>query len=238
MAKKEPRVPENIADLPEEFANAVSKLIDYTHRRKLEEFEGDDSLDVRRVAFGLEMIRQLVDDRFGKVEKRGNYDDIPSEALWQAKEIVYALLTGEDHPILKYVVGIRSSGFRSQDQSAAQADILKKEPRACIVGLARAYAQAAGLKLFPATKAVVATFRDYFTVAQVRTWDSRFRKAKDATPDMFANSFMAEGASLSDPPILSDRVLMVGRTRVWIRWHVPLALPARGRKRGHSRSDS
>jgi hypothetical protein len=230
MAKKEPRAPETIAELPAEFANAVSRLIDYAHRPTPEEFEGDESLDVRRVAFGLEIIRQIVDDRFTIVEKRGNYDDIPSEALWQAKEIVHALLTGEDHPIQKYVVGIRSSRFRCQDQSAAQADILKKEPRACIVGLVRAYAQAKGLKLLPAAKKVIDTFGDYFTVPQVRTWDNRFRKVQDTAPDAFADSFLKEAASLDHPTALSDHVLRVGRTRVWIRWHVPLPMPARANR--------
>ena len=229
--KKEPRAPENVADLPVEFANAVSSLIDHAQRGALKEFKGDSTRDVRRVAFGLEIIRQLVDDRFAKVEQRGNYDDVPGEALWQAKEIVHALLTGEDHPILKYVLGIRKSGFRSQDQGAKQADILKKEPRACIVGLCRAYAKAARVKLYPATEKVIETFRGSqgfsFTVPQVRRWDDRFRRDQDPMPDVFAESIITEARSLKGsqyPTPLSDRVLIVGRTRVWIRWHVPLVL--------------
>jgi hypothetical protein len=113
------------------FAAAVIKL--YNHARSgARPFDGNASDDVRRVAFGLALIRDLVEEHARTITFSAH---IPSSAIGEALSIIEHLTTGREHPVSRHIRGIHSGRFRPQHASVTHVQRFRQY---VFVGLVRA----------------------------------------------------------------------------------------------------
>jgi hypothetical protein len=216
-----------------DFAAAVIELYKAAMRGELEKFAGTQDREVREVAFGITIIRQLL-DREAKAEKA---PPDPAKPVLGALAIVDALTSGRDHPIWRHIAGLKSKRFRMQNAPPNRAEHLG---RVCVVGLVRAYQQTANVSAKVARDAVIAAcrFEDFaFGTEQIKRWDRTFREQNEQGPDAFANLFFDEVKKLEEAIEAGDerakgfewftklgpddRVLAIGRKRVWQTWAIP-----------------
>ena len=95
-----------------DFAKHVTKLYDLVTSGNLKESKGDEPREVRQVAFGLATIHKLVKREHAAVGNQAAAD----MGLLEAGKIVDALVTGLNHPIHRYIKGLRSGKYRPQRQ--------------------------------------------------------------------------------------------------------------------------
>ncbi len=214
-----------------DFTAAVIGLYKAALGGRLQTFVGNQDRDVRKVAFGLTILRQLVDREM----RAGNPD--PGLPLLEAQQIIDALTTGRNHPVWQHVRGLKTERFRPQ---RAAPNSLESLGRIAVVALVRAYAQTASVSARAARGAVIEAcrFADFeFGAEQIKGWDRTFRKEQDQGPDAFANQFIEDASKLyraieeNDERAknlewfarldASDRLLAIGRKRVWQLWAVP-----------------
>jgi hypothetical protein len=200
-----------------DFAAAVIDLYKHAIRGKLAKFSGNQDREVRRVAFGLTIIRQLVEREL----RASNAPVDPATPLIEGLAIIDALTGGRDHPIWRHIAGLRSGRFRPQN---APPNLIEELRRACVVGLVRAYAQTATASQRAAREAVIKAcrFNDFeFGAEQIKRWDRTYREQQDQGPDAFANEFIKRSKTLKEPPMPEDRVLRIGRDWIWRLCAVP-----------------
>jgi len=216
-----------------DFAAAVIDLYNAAIRGELKIFSGNQDREVREVAFGITIIRQLL-DREAKADKA---QPDPTKPILGALAIVDALTSGRDHPIWRHIAGLKSKRFRMQN---APPNLLEQMGRVVVVGLVRAYQEVANVSASAARDAVIAAcrFRDFeFGKEQIRRWDRTFREQSEQGPDAFANLFFEGVKKLEEAIEAGDerakdlewftklgpegRVLAIGRMRVWQIWAVP-----------------
>ena len=166
---------------------------------------GDD--DVRKVAFGLVILRQITDQFLKKFEADPDPRRIPNSGLPDASAIIDALTTGKDHAIFRYIKGLRASRKR---RGADQ------ERREMLGGLACAYAEAAGVSVREASLAVVEFIKPNgrFNDEQLRKW------VRDYDVSRYTERFLNEAKAFDDRP-LAEEVLKVGRKHFWRYWTTP-----------------
>jgi hypothetical protein len=164
---------------------------------------GDD--DVRKVAFGLAVLRQMTDQFLKKFEADSDLSRLPSSGLPDASAIIDALTTGKDHVIFRYIKGLRTSRKGGADQ----------ERREMLGGLVRAYKKAAGVSDREASLAVVEFIKPNgrFDDEQLRRWVRIYDVSR------YTEQFLNE-AKANDRP-LAEEVLKVGRLHFWRYWTTP-----------------
>jgi hypothetical protein len=173
-------VEDKAPDDPGEFAIAVNKLCDYLAGNRTRKFRGNAAPEVRRVAFGLMLFRDLLDN----YRKSLTIADISATGIREAYAILDHLKTGRQHPISKHIVGIHSDRFRPQRAPAGGIEI---EGRKVVVGVARAYALVAGITPNRARTEVANAARAggiRFTNGMIRQWDDRFRRPDGIAEDL------------------------------------------------------
>ena len=197
-----------------DFATAVITLYSAALSNKLHTYSGNRNRDVRKVAFGLTTLRQLVDREM----RAGNPD--PGLPLLEAQQIIDALTTGRNHPVWHHVRGLKTGSFRPQRSAPNSVERLG---RIAVVGLVGAYAQTANVSQRAAREVVVQVcrFKDFqFKTEQLKGWDRTFREQKEQGPEAFASHFVERAATLNEPATPEDRVLRVGRDTIWRLWGV------------------
>jgi hypothetical protein len=179
-----------------DFAAAVNKMVDWLNGPQTSRFTGNVSSDVRQVAYGLTLLRQLLDSCTKQIALS---ERIPTTGIKEAYAILDHLRTGRKHPISFHVQGIHSGRFRP---SRAPANALEQEARKVAVGVARAYAQVARISANAARGKVVSDARELgikFTNDAIKKWDDRFRgqegvdgpaSAYDPGPDVWMSSLL------------------------------------------------
>jgi hypothetical protein len=209
MTKTNEIAPENNGD----FAAAVIKLYDHAVKKSTGPFEGNISRQVRQAAFGLALLRQLVQQHAKSIALS---KDLPSSGIGEALGILDHLITGKDHPIARHINGIHSGRFRQ----GHPANAIENEGRKIVVAVVRAYAKAANTSQLKARQVVVAEAAKNpdcnFTEHQIKKWDDRFRGREGAPsdgPDVYA-------AKLSEAGDATE-ILALGLTWIWKLWAVP-----------------
>lgn len=205
--KSDDVLPEN----PGKFAKAVNDLYRHAVECKPEPFQGNVSLEVRQAAFGLALIRQLLDQHAKSIYLSA---DMPGSGIREAYGILDHLTTGRDHPISKHIKGIHSGAFRPQH---AEVNSIERFGQKIIVGLVRAYMAATGAKQAEALRQAVNAAKKAgsdFTAEQIRGWDKKFTRETDRGPDYLA----AELSKKGDPQLILD----LGATWIWKWWGVPM----------------
>jgi hypothetical protein len=154
---------------PAEFAAAVNGLCAYLSGNRARPFKGNSAREVRQVAFGLNLFREMLDSYAEKV----HWTRRPATGLMEAYAILDHLETGRAHPVATHVRGIHSGKFRPQHMRVHK---LEAEGRMMLVGFVRAYAQTAKVSSNAArTKAVAIAAEEgiSFTNGQVMQWERR-----------------------------------------------------------------
>jgi hypothetical protein len=166
---------------------------------------GDD--DVREVAFGLAVLRQITDHHLKKFEVDPDLTRLPSSGLREASAIIDAMTSGKDHVIFRYIKGLRASRKRGADQ----------ERHEMLGGLVHAYAKAKGPKtsVREAAMAVVE-----FIEPNGRFDDEQLRRWARMDVDRYTERFLNEAKAFGDRP-LAEEVLKVGRLHFWRYWTTP-----------------
>jgi hypothetical protein len=169
--------------------------------------------------------------------KASNAPPDPATPILGALAIIDALTSGRDHPIWRHIAGLKSKRFRMQNAPPNQAE---QVGRIFVVGLVRAYQQTANVSRRAAIQAVIEAcrFPDFeFGADQIKRWDRTFREQHEQGPDAFANHVFERVKKLEKAIEAGDerakdyewftklgpdeRVLAIGRTRVWQMWAVP-----------------
>jgi hypothetical protein len=165
---------------------------------------GDD--DVRKLAFGFAILRQITDQFLKKFEADPDPRRLPNSGLPDASAIIDALTTGKDHVIFRYIKGLRASRKRGADQ----------ERREMLGGLVRAYKKAAAVSDREASLAVVEFIKPNgrFTDEQLRKW------VRDYDVSRYTERFLNDAKAFNDRP-LAEEVLKVGRKHFWRYWTTP-----------------
>jgi hypothetical protein len=170
-----------------EFAHSVIDLYKWELSDKKQAYAGKLSRDVRRVAYGLVLIRQLLDE---KMRSLSGAPDIAASGIREAYGILDHLTTGLDHPIATHIAGIRSKDFRPHKVSIAEIGSLAQ---AVVVGAMRAVARSEKTTEAAARRAIVNKFAgsEYaFTEAQIKGWHYKFDGTKDGLPDAICNEIL------------------------------------------------
>jgi hypothetical protein len=173
--------------------------------------------DVRRVIAGLEFIDGAVNRRIVTGPEFGAND---------ALAVVRALMTGEDHPVWKYLDGIRS------ESQHAPLNSVDAKLRYMIVGLGLAYQEAAKCSRAEAFKVIAHACRlpDQSFDAKLidKSWlgHSRKKYGKGERAPMnrirwYKNYVRRMADTLDSSYSLSDRILEAGRWFIWKEWSVP-----------------
>jgi hypothetical protein len=163
--------------------------------------------EVREVAFGLAILRQITDHYLKKFEADPDVTRLPSSGLCDASRIIDALTTGKDHVIFRYIRGLRASRKRGD-----------QECHEMLGGLVSAYAKAKGQKtsIREAALAVVE-----FIEPDGRFDDEQLRRWARMDVSRYTERFLNEAkASAGDRP-LAEEVLKVGRLHFWRYWTTP-----------------
>lgn len=176
--------------------------------------------DVRRAAFGLVALKQLVDREM--LRFRSDPERLNETGILEAAAIIDALTTGREHPVWQHIKAMQSEKYRRGltppvDRGQRSRDML--------AGLVLAYQKQANVKLAPAIDAVHKGIRsdDFsFTPGQLRQYVNR----GGAAAQDFARSFLRYEAEVpkdvTDP---GDRILIVGRAELSPYLSVPVLDP-------------
>jgi hypothetical protein len=208
---------------PGEFAEAVVRLYDYLLGARTLPFKGNDAQEVRQVAFGLNLIREMLDCWV----KGRDSELMQRSGVREAYAILDHLTTGRRHPISVHIRGIHSGRYRP---SRAPVNAIEHEAQRVVVGVCRAYARSANISANAARTKVVAASRKigiHFTKDMIKKWDDRFKRPDgveetDAKAD-FRSEAYAHGL-LSETDRDPERVLGLGLT--WIsKWCAVPRLP-------------
>ena len=196
---------------PAEFAAAVNRLCAYLSGDRMRPFKGNSAREVRQVAFGLNLIREMLDSYSKKV----HWARRPATGLTEAYAILDHLETGRAHPISSHIQGIHSGKFRPQHMRVHKLEI---EGRMMVTGFVRAYAQTAKVSSNAARKKAVAIAAEEgipFTNGQVMQWERRadqYGLRKDL--EKWENEFMR--LAKGEPNWLVEH----GRQKIAALWRV------------------
>jgi hypothetical protein len=189
-----------------DFARKVIGLYRHAVARPGETYPGNQDLDVRRVALGLALMRQLLDEHSRRPHRLA---DIAESGIAEARGILAHLTTGEDHPVARHIVSLRTR--RPQN---APANAIDKTRQANIVGVVRAYGVVANVPESVAIRKVVQALKGTeldMSEGQVRNWHNR--------TDQLADKFASHLLSLAAPD--PGRVLALGVTHIMCLSGVP-----------------
>ena len=89
---------------PGEFASSVIKMYDYLLGDRTHPFKGNTAREVRQVAFGLNLIRAMLDD----FVKGRDSEEMPRSGVREAYAILDHLTSGHKQPVSAHIKGIRS----------------------------------------------------------------------------------------------------------------------------------
>ena len=145
---------------------------------------------------------------------------LAERGLFDAAEMLEAMMTGHDHPIFDFMQGIRAS---KRPQSAPPT-IRELAGRLTLVGMVRAYCIAANVKPATALRVVVETcsFEDFkFTPDQIRGWEREWAKCDNRDVDAFTNTIMQDAERLPATRDLKDRVIEAGIKYAFATWVTP-----------------
>ena len=105
---------------PGDFAEAVCALYKHSTKRESEPFRGNVSIEVRRAAFGLALIRNLLDACARSISLSA---DIPASGIREAYAILDHLTAGRKHPISE---AYRRYSFREVSATACPGECNRK----------------------------------------------------------------------------------------------------------------
>ena len=179
------------------------------------------SHEQRQVAYGLFALWQANDHFYKRMQDEHDPSSLAGSGFPDAMGILEAFTTGHDHPIWKHIDSLRTATFRPQN--APPVAIVKKR-RELVVGLVRALQQADNRGELAAVREVVTGIisDDFsFTVNQVRGWVRR------ESGDEFCGNILNEAVQLEQDPdflgaLLADRVMAVGRAKIFELWSAPV----------------
>jgi hypothetical protein len=178
--------------------------------------------DVRQVALGLVVLRQLVDNY--KAELAGKSADWrANSAIAEADAIIEALVTGHAHPIWDHINSLRSGDFRPQHAPVTR---IERQRQLCLIGAIYAYSDASAKRHAEARRIVLESVpsNDFsFTTEQVRKWMSRL--ADDPGWREYAEKIKKRAGELNSQFQLDERILAAGRELIWEMWSVPVIKP-------------
>ena len=203
---------------PGDFAEAVCALYKHSTKRESEPFRGNVSIEVRRAAFGLALIRNLLDACARSISLSA---DIPASGIREAYAILDHLTAGRKHPISRHIDGIHSGKYRPQH---APGNAIEREGQKIVVGVVRAYMIAACVLESEALRKTIAAAAERecnFTVDQIKGWSKKFSQENDQGPDYYAATLSKAG----DAP----QILALGATWIWKWWGAPMP-PTEGEK--------
>jgi hypothetical protein len=191
------------------LATDVGELYQAAISGKLADHAAVNDDEVREVAFGLTVLRQMTDHHLKKFEADRDLTRLPSSGLCEASRIIDALTTGNDHVIFRYIKGLRASRKRSD-----------QECHKMLGGLVHAYAEAKAKGKKPnIRKAALAVVE--FIEPNGRFDDEQLRRWARMDVSRHTERFLNDAkASAGDRP-LAEEVLKVGRLHFWRHWTTP-----------------
>jgi hypothetical protein len=190
------------ADIRSEFATKVHAL--YKARLARIPVTIAYEPDVRRVAYGLVALRQALDHFLEHHRKEPMR--LAAGGVFEADDILAALVSGTAHPISKYLQSLKSSGQRHSRPPPSQRE---QSIRAMLAGAVLAY-EKTGSSREEAAKAVSAGIRTAerkFSAGQLKQWIVRNGEA----PAWFAGQFAADAVMVPDCDSAGERILIVAR---------------------------
>jgi hypothetical protein len=202
-------------------ADFAQRVLEVLVKAQAGEPASEKNPDVRRVAIGLAFITKRVK----------NYSEITVGADSGANEalaIINALTSGREHPIWRYLRGVRASKFRSQ----APVNVIDAERQHMMIGVALAYQGKTNCTESEAIRVVAraCSLPDLPFDAELieRSWLKNLKNKTSTRPravrairkweDLVRKRAEAGGSSES----LSERILEAGRWLIWRACSVPV----------------
>jgi hypothetical protein len=198
------------AELRAKFGKQVIELYEATLAgNKILENAGD--LDVRRVAYGLVALRQVVDYVFQ--QHRNDQIRLCEMGMYEADEILSALTTGTAHPIRRY---LKSKATSSRPPPSKRENTI----RSMLAGAVLAYEKIEGCQTrqdaAEAVSAGIKTADQTFSAGQLMKWIDRDEKGAIRFRDQFtADPFLNDNYG-----VRSERLLAIVRAALH-----PLVVP-------------
>ena len=212
----------------DDFAAAVL----HAYKRALgliaDKHPSDDDHDVREAAFGLAAIRQLLNEKVDQIKQKPfDSDALTATGIANALALFDSLTTGKDHPIQRYISGLKSRRFRS---NAAPPNELVNLGRAIIVATMRLL-QETGSSQTSAAQLVCDCLDGghQLTINKVKGWDRTFRETEHAMP-LAAMNDLRQASERKDPALsLQDRILQSAQDMLARFWVTPQFPPVLGK---------
>jgi hypothetical protein len=204
----------------------AQRVLEVLVKAQAGEASSEKDADVRRVAVGLAFITHAVK----------NYSQIAAGAESEANEglaIIDALTSGREHPIWRYVRGVRAFKYRSQ----ASVNGIDAERRHMIIGVALAYQAKTNCSESEAIRVVAraCSLPDLRFDAELieKSWLKNLKNKPSTRPRAMKAirgwqeliQKKAEAGGLSESP--SERILEAGRWLIWRACSVPIVQAGR-----------
>jgi hypothetical protein len=202
-------------------ADFAQRVLDVLVKEQAGEASSEKDPDVRRVAVGLAFITKGVK----------NYSEIAVGADAGANEalaIVNALTSGREHPLWRYLRGVRAFKFRSQ----APVNVIDAERQHMIIGVALAYQANTNCTESEAIRVVAraCSLPDLPFDAELieKSWFKNLKNKASTRPramqairrwEVLIQKRAEAGGSLES---LSERILEAGRWLIWRACSVPV----------------
>jgi hypothetical protein len=204
------------------LAEDVLKLFMLAISGDLKATSGDESPEVRQVAFGLAVLQKLVDR---EISNAPPFAAAPM-GLFEAAMILDAVTSGREHPIWQFL-----SGMRSRRPNRAQANAIDQKRHEAVVAFARAIADVGAMKMSPAIRLALKQLnRKDVTFEMVRTWHKRTTRDPHKFPSLYKNhlidiantmSSVSEEQPSEEQPSPLDILLFKGGALLRSSWAVP-----------------
>jgi hypothetical protein len=139
--------------------------------------------------------------------------DIPQSGVAEAYGILAHLTTGNDHPVARYINGLKTARYRPQH---APSNAIEVTRHAVIVGLVRAIEAMTGVPRSEAVRLAITAAESVdieLKETQVRNWVNRLNG--NTSVEGFANHFLREAAPDR------EKILALGATDISVWWSVP-----------------
>jgi hypothetical protein len=203
---------------PAEFAAAVSNAVKANLEGTRPTNPNASHRDVRRVANGLALLKQLTDQQHAEMKARGDRNYRGTGVL-DAIDILEALLTGCDHPIREHLEGLKSR------RGSRPPTAFEEWRRGLVLGIVRAL-QSTGMSERGAVDLVICKYVFRAQGFQLRAEQIRGWPVNEALVGAAARTFIQEAEKLASPPSppkLQDRILLAGFRWLQQSWDLAVA---------------
>jgi hypothetical protein len=201
-------------DSPSQFAADVIE----TYKAAMEKLprRADLDQDVRKVAFGLVALRQVINELLPKFAADPDMYRLPSSGLVDAAAILDALTSGADHPIWKHIEGLQSGAYRPGRAPKVETE---RRRQAIAGGLVLALRKSGYPSDRGAAKLIISEIKSQdfsFTEDQVRKW-----KDHPEAPE-YAEKIIKISRTVPGEKNEIERIMTAGRTEIFKWWSAPV----------------